>query len=155
MIVLWRLDDRLIHGQVIAVLVPQLNMDGIITVSKSVAGDAFRQELYRLACPPSLELQFATVADAISGYPAWSADSKRCMLLFDNPGEMLELAKAVGAPAEINLANLGCCSGRNAAFDSIYITEDEEKTLSELAKLGAQIYYQQVPGTKACEFKPE
>lgn len=155
MIALWRLDDRLIHGQVIAVLVPQLNLDGIITVSRAVAGDAFRQELYRMACPPSLALQFTSVANAIGNFAAWQGEGKRWLLLFENPHEMLELAKSVGAPAEVNLANLGCCSGRNAAFDSIYISEDEEKALWELAKLGTRIYYQQVPGAKACEFKPE
>ncbi len=155
MIVLWRLDDRLIHGQVIAVLVPQLNIEGIITISHAVAGDDFRQELYRLACPPSLSLKFTSVADAIANFAAWQADGKRWLLLFENPHEMLELAKTVGAPAEIILANLGCCSGRNAAFDSIYISEDEEKALQELAQLGSHIYYQQVPGVKACEFKPE
>jgi len=154
-IALWRLDDRLIHGQVIAVLVPQLNIDGIITVSKSVSGDTFRQELYRMACPPSLALQFASVAEATGSFAAWQAEGKRWLLLFENPYEMLELAQSVGAPAEVYLANLGCCSGRNAAFDSIYISEDEERALQELAKLGTHIYYQQVPGVKACEFKPE
>jgi mannose/fructose/N-acetylgalactosamine-specific phosphotransferase system component IIB len=155
MIVLWRLDDRLIHGQVIAVLVPQLNIDGIITVSQVVAGDAFRQELYRMACPPSLSLKFTSVTDAIGNYAAWQAEGKRWLMLFENPHEMLELAKSVGAPAEVYLANLGCCAGRNAAFDSIYISEDEEKALRELAALGSHLFYQQVPGVKACEFKPE
>jgi mannose/fructose/N-acetylgalactosamine-specific phosphotransferase system component IIB len=155
MIVLWRLDDRLIHGQVIAVLLPQLNLEGIITVSQAVAVDAFRQELYRMACPPSLSLQFTSVTEAACNYAAWQAEGRRWLLLFENPHEMLELAKAVGAPAEVDLANLGCCAGRNAAFDSIYISEDEEKALRELAKLGTRIYYQQVPGAKACEFKPE
>lgn len=155
MIALWRLDDRLIHGQVIAVLVPQLNIEGIITISRAVAGDAFRQELYRLACPPALELQFATVTDAVPKYPAWQKEETRWLLLFENPHEMLELAKTVGAPAEIDLANLGCCAGRNAAYDSIYINADEEKALRELAALGTRIYYQQIPGAKACEFKPE
>jgi mannose/fructose/N-acetylgalactosamine-specific phosphotransferase system component IIB len=154
MIVLWRLDDRLIHGQVITVLVPQLNIEGIITVSRVVAGDEFRRELYRLACPPTLEIQFATVADAIPQYTTWSAEGKRWLLLFDNPQEMLELAKAIGAPAEVNLANLGCSSSRNEAFESIYITAEEEQALRELSGLGTRIYYQQVPSVKACEYKP-
>jgi mannose/fructose/N-acetylgalactosamine-specific phosphotransferase system component IIB len=154
MIVLWRLDDRLIHGQVITVLVPQLNIEGIITVSRVVAGDEFRQQLYRLACPPQLEIQFAIVADAAANYKTWLVEEKRWLLLFDSPHEMLELAKAVGAPAEVNLANLGCSRERNEAFESIYITAEEEQALRELDQMGTRIYYQQVPSVKACEYKP-
>ena len=155
MIALWRLDDRLIHGQVLAVLVPQLKIDAIVTISKAVANDPFRIELYQLACPPELPLQFVDVPKAVELYVDWQKDSKRYLLVFDNPQEMLALAKEVGPPASINLANLGFHAGRTACFDAIYLDPEEEKILRELSALGVDLYYQQVPSCATCKFNPK
>jgi len=145
MIILWRLDDRLIHGQVISVLVPKLNIGAIATISKSIAEDTFRQELYRLACPHHLVLHFVSVDEASQHYEKWLHDSKRYILLFEKPQDMHLLAQMVGVPPEINLANLGHQAGREMLFESLYLDEAEKAALNSLTELGAKIFYQQVP----------
>ena len=63
-IVLCRVDDRLVHGQVVIGWGRPLGVEFIVLVDDSVAASPWEQELYRMAVPPELEIRFATVAEA-------------------------------------------------------------------------------------------
>lgn len=153
MISLWRLDDRLIHGQVLTVLVPGLSIGAIITVSTMTAGNTFKQDLFRLACPPDLTLYFLDAKATAEQYKQWAEESRHNLFLFDNPQEMLELAKTVGAPPKINLANLSMKPERQMKFDALYLNPTEENALDELARMGSELFYQQVPSAEALPYK--
>ena len=54
-----RLDDRLIHGQVVVGWGQPLNVAFIILVDDEVRDSAWEQDLYRMGVPPSIEVVFA------------------------------------------------------------------------------------------------
>ena len=63
-IVLCRVDDRLVHGQVVIGWGRPLGIDLIMLVDDTVAASAWEQELYRMAVSPEIEVRFVTVAEA-------------------------------------------------------------------------------------------
>ena len=63
-IVLCRVDDRLVHGQVVIGWGRPLGVELIVLVDDEVAASAWEQDLYRMAVPPEIEIRFATVAEA-------------------------------------------------------------------------------------------
>ena len=68
-IVLCRVDDRLIHGQVVIGWGGPLGIDLIMLVDDQVAGSDWEQELYRMAVTPEIEVRFVTMADAATRMP--------------------------------------------------------------------------------------
>ena len=65
-IVLCRIDDRLIHGQVVLGWGRPLGIERIVLVNDEVAASPWEQDLYRMAVPAEIELRFASIAAATS-----------------------------------------------------------------------------------------
>ena len=63
-IALYRIDDRLIHGQVVVGWGQPLGLGFIVLVDDEVASSEWEQELYRMGVPPEMSVQFSTVDDA-------------------------------------------------------------------------------------------
>ena len=59
-----RLDDRLIHGQVVVGWGHALGADRILLIDDHVSSNEWERELYRVGVPPGLEVEFSSVADA-------------------------------------------------------------------------------------------
>jgi len=62
---LYRIDDRLIHGQVVVGWGQPLNARFMVLVDDLVASSDWEKELYRMAVPPEMEIFFADVGAAV------------------------------------------------------------------------------------------
>ena len=65
-IVLARIDDRLIHGQVVTAWVKQTNGNRIVIADDPLTKDTFMQRLLKAAAPPGITVDILTTADAIN-----------------------------------------------------------------------------------------
>src|SRR3989475_9536141 len=64
-IALYRIDDRLIHGQVVVGWGKPLNVGFIVLVDDAVRASAWEQELYRMGVPADIEVVFASTEEAL------------------------------------------------------------------------------------------
>jgi mannose/fructose/N-acetylgalactosamine-specific phosphotransferase system component IIB len=76
-IVLFRVDERLIHGQVVVGWGERLHMDRIVVVDDELAGSAWEQELYCLGVPSRWTRAFAAWTMARPMFGAWAEDTRR------------------------------------------------------------------------------
>jgi mannose/fructose/N-acetylgalactosamine-specific phosphotransferase system component IIB len=76
-IVLLRVDERLIHGQVVVGWGGPLHADRIVIADDEIAGSPWEQELYCLGMPPEMEASFETLDDGAGGAPATGAPAGR------------------------------------------------------------------------------
>ena len=74
-LVLNRIDDRLIHGQVVVGWGQPLDVRFIVLVDDLVAASDWEKELYRMGVPPEMEVRFHSASDAAPRLDAWSATS--------------------------------------------------------------------------------
>ena len=74
---LYRIDDRLIHGQVVVGWGQPLNLGFIALVDDEVAGSEWEQELYRMGVPPDMDVFFATPDDASRQLDQWTRINAR------------------------------------------------------------------------------
>lgn len=147
-IVLCRVDDRLIHGQVVVGWGQPLGVTRIILVDNQVAGSDWEQELYRMAVTPEIRIEFATVAQAAAGMRAWQGDPQRTVLLTGDLETMAALHKA--DPATVHRINLGGIHhrpGRRERLPYLYLTDDEMRRLLALEAAGADVTAQDLPTT--------
>jgi mannose/fructose/N-acetylgalactosamine-specific phosphotransferase system component IIB len=145
-IVLNRVDDRLIHGQVVVGWGRPLGIDRIILVDDQVAESAWEQDLYRMAVPSEIELRFASVADASRSLAGWQAAPDRSLLLTGDIGTMAALHAADRVVMQaINLGGIHHRPGRRQRLPYLYLTDDELGCLRQLEARGARITAQDLP----------
>jgi mannose/fructose/N-acetylgalactosamine-specific phosphotransferase system component IIB len=145
-IVVNRVDDRLIHGQVVVGWGRPLGIELMILVDDQVAACGWEQELYRMAVPPEIELRFAALSQAAAELPAWQASPRRILLLTGDIATMAALHAAAGSVVNtINLGGLHHQPGRRQRLPYLYLTDDELTSLRALEATGARITAQDVP----------
>jgi PTS system mannose-specific IIB component/fructoselysine and glucoselysine-specific PTS system IIB component len=147
-IVLCRVDDRLIHGQVVVGWGQALGISRIILVDDQVAGSEWEQELYRMAVTPEITIEFATAAQGAAGLRGWQDDARRTVILTGDLDTMAALYKADPVLARrINLGGVHHRPGRRERLPYLYLTDDEMRRLQALEAAGAEISAQDLPTT--------
>jgi mannose/fructose/N-acetylgalactosamine-specific phosphotransferase system component IIB len=147
---LLRVDDRLVHGQVVIGWGRPLATKFIVLVDNAVRESDWEQDLYRMAVPDEVEVIFATTSEAIAHLPEWSADPRSGILLTADLATMAALHDALPALVRrINLGGLHHRPGRAERLRYIYLTEDDEALLRRLGSEGTEITAQDLPTAAA------
>ena len=147
-LVLCRIDDRLIHGQVVVGWGQTLGIDFIVLVDDEVADSEWEQDLYRMAVPPELEVLFAGTEVAGARLAEWDERSDRGLLLTGDIGTMARLYAADSEVVRtVNVGGLHHRPGRIQRLPYVFLTEDEAAELRALAASGAEVTAQDVPTT--------
>lgn len=143
---LLRVDDRLVHGQVVLGWGRPLAARFIVLVDDAVRHSDWEQSLYRMAVPDDVELIFADVPEAVAHLGEWAHDARPGMLLTADVRTMAALHDALPAIVhQINLGGLHHRPGRAERLRYIYLTPDDESLLRDLEHHGAEITAQDVP----------
>ena len=146
-LVLNRIDDRLIHGQVVVGWGQPLDIGFIVLVDDQVAASDWEQELYRMGTPPGIEVFFHSVSDATAALPRYRDDERRGILLTGDVESMLRLVRDAGV-REVNVGGIHHRAGRRQRLRYVFLTAEEERLLRQMAELGATVQAQDVPAAQ-------
>src|SRR5688572_13203136 len=146
---LYRIDDRLIHGQVVVGWGQPLDLRFIVLVDDEVAGSDWEQELYRMGVPPDMDVYFDAVDTAATNHEKYHNDERRGLLLTGDIGTMTRLVDATdGAIRRVNVGGIHHRPGRTQRLRYVFLTPDEESQLRELATRGLEVTAQDVPAAR-------
>lgn len=143
-IVLTRIDDRLIHGQVITAWAKITQGNRIIVVDDEIAEDPFMVKVLKMAAPSSIKVEIFTTHDAAVALQGEDT-GERVIILVKNPSTVLGLVQGGVSINELNLGGMGAMQGRKQLYRNISISEDEKNTFKELIALGVNVFVQIVP----------
>jgi D-glucosaminate PTS system EIIB component len=146
-LVLYRIDDRLIHGQVVVGWGQPLDIGFIVLVDDLVADAEWEQDLYRMGVPPEMDLYFHSATDAIAALPKYRADPRPGILLTGDIATMRRLVDNAGVNA-VNVGGIHSRAGRVQRLRYVFLSPDEERALRELSSRGAVVTAQDVPGAR-------
>lgn len=147
-LVLYRIDDRLIHGQVVVGWGQPLDIRFLVLVDNGVANSEWEQDLYRMGVPPEMELYFHTVEDAPLHLPTYRADPRKGILVTGDIETMHRLVSS-GDIASVNLGGIHYRAGRIQRLRYVFLSPDEALLLRALASHGVPVSAQDVPGARA------
>lgn len=149
-IVLFRVDERLIHGQVVVGWGERLHMDRIIVVDDELSGSAWEQELYCLGVPPSVDAVFVTAEEARKNLENWRADTRRIVVLVRDLPTLSRVAQDGDLKdEEINLGGIHFAPGRERVLPYLFLNADEQRQLREIAESGAIVAARDLPGSRS------
>jgi len=148
-IALYRIDDRLIHGQVVVGWGQPLELRFIVLVDDEVAVSEWEQELYRMGVPPEMTVYFTTVDAAASRLVTCARVPAPGIVLVGDIGTMGRLVEAApGRIAAVNVGGVHHAPGRTGRLRYVFLTPAEEQGLRDLAAHGVEVTAQDVPSAR-------
>jgi PTS system mannose-specific IIB component/fructoselysine and glucoselysine-specific PTS system IIB component len=149
-ILLTRVDDRLIHGQVVIGWGRPLALTRIVLVDRGVRSSPWEQELYRMAAPAEIALDFLAPEEAAPRLAEWSENRERVMVLAGSVATVAELVRlAPGGIHQVNLGGIHAGTGRTERLSYIHLTPEETAALKQLVEVGVEVIAQDVPSSRA------
>ncbi len=145
-VILARIDDRLIHGQVTVGWSERLNPDRILLANNAIAADPWQTRVYSSTVPPDIEVSILPVAKAAASIAEPGHLDERVLLLTGSAEEMSELVR-IGIPVnEINVGGLHFGPGKREMLPFVYVDRQDLKAFARLLEMGMTLSAQQVPG---------
>lgn len=145
---LFRIDDRLIHGQVVVGWGQPMRLGFIVLVDDEVASSEWERELYRMGVPPEVDVVFETVDGAAERIEEFAKDPRPGILLTGDVESMARLAGRCGRVRTVNLGGIHHRAGRVQKLRYIFLAPDEEGALRALEQTGIAVTAQDVPGAR-------
>jgi mannose/fructose/N-acetylgalactosamine-specific phosphotransferase system component IIB len=147
-IVLFRVDERLIHGQVVVGWGGPLHADRIVVADDEIAASPWEQELYCLGVPPEIQAEFATVGEARERVAEWKRGGRVIVLVRD-----VATARRVGeggalAGVEVNLGGIHHAEGRTRVLPYLHLGPGDGDALREIAASGAEVSARDLPASR-------
>lgn len=140
-----RVDERLVHGQIMTSWAKYLKLRRIVVVDDQVAKDEFMATVLGMSAPSGISIDILSVPDAANRLKGDKGD-ENTLLLFKRISAALELAKSLaGTPnelKELNLGNLGSVPGRTQITKNIFLSEEEKSEARELREMGVNVFLQ-------------
>lgn len=130
-VTVFRIDDRLIHGQIVTAWLAHADAKQIIVADDYAAGNSLQQTLLKMATPKNVALQILTVEDAIEFWNNDDSDQKT-LFLVKGPQQALEVVNAVEGIETVNVGNVNMKKGKTKVLDNLWLDEEEAKHFVEL-----------------------
>lgn len=143
-----RIDNRLVHGQVIEAWVPYLGAKSILVVNDELAADDLRQEIIRLAVPSGVDLLFTSV-DRIISFLDKNGQAKRkrgdILLLFATCEDVRRALQAGFSLTTVNIGNLHYSPGKQQLCPHVALSPEDIGCLKAFSKRGIHLDFRCVP----------
>ncbi len=131
-IIFTRIDNRLLHGQVVESWLPQIKAQEVVIVSREAASSRLMQKMLRLALPPSYGLHIFDETAAAKYLEGQSA--QKVFLLIDGFEALASLIKDGVKFEKVNIGNTEYQEGKKEYSQGIYLSEKEVPLVKDLAK---------------------
>ncbi len=146
--IFFRVDDRLIHGQVTEGWVKALNIDTIVVANNSIAEDEFQKSIYEFAVPPHVKALFLKISSIPSTVSLLEKEHKRAIFLFSSIDDVYSLVSGGFDLKELNLGGLRSVQQRKKLSSTIFLSDNEIDILKKILIKGIAVNVQVVPGEK-------
>lgn len=144
-----RVDDRLIHGQVVVGWARPLGIRRIVLVDDAVRASEWEQQIYRVGVPSDVAVEFASVAEAVAALPTWAQAAEAVLILVGDVETLFRMCtQAPNLVRRVNLGGLHHSDGRSRRADYVYLSANEEALLRQLAGSGVEVTAQALPSSK-------
>src|SRR5512135_1816152 len=112
MAVFARIDDRLIHGQVVEGWVNFLKATTILVADDKVAANPLQRSIMEIAVPQGLKVIIGTVDEICRRLHAPDLEKERVILLFSNPADVLRSLRCGIACEALNIGGMHYVPGK-------------------------------------------
>jgi mannose/fructose/N-acetylgalactosamine-specific phosphotransferase system component IIB len=134
-----RVDDRLIHGQVVAIWLRTLGAKRIVIVDDKTARDEFLREILELAAPPGVPVEVHDVAAGTERARELASSPEPVFVIMRSPVTALRMREAGVDFPLLNVGGIGAGPGRKPLYRNISASPDELEAMRRLEAMGTRV----------------
>jgi len=144
-IVLIRVDDRLIHGQVMTGWIKVTQANRILIIDDLTARNPFMKNVLEMVAPTSVRLDVCTIDQAQSELMKDSSAGERVLILVKSPLTLRTFVERGEITREIIVGGIGMGPGRSSFYKNISVSTEELEALKYFVSRGVKVFMQVVP----------
>jgi mannose/fructose/sorbose-specific phosphotransferase system IIB component len=141
-----RIDDRLIHGQVVVGWVKALGIGRLVVVNDAIAANSMQKTLMEMAVPTGLKVSFFTVEEAARKCLPGGEHPEKGLLLFSNPSDVLGFVQKGALLSSVNVGGMHFCEGKQQVSKTVCVNDRDVEAFRELKGRGIELEVRAVPG---------
>lgn len=145
-IIFARVDDRLIHGQIVQAWLPELNIDEVLIPCAKGQESCLNRAMLRLSLPYEYEL---TILDTASAVRYADASKRRIFLLMGSLQEAADLIKDGLQLKSINIGGMHFKDGAQKLEEHVFLDDTDKRFLRLMRDLGIAIETRAVPNSSS------
>lgn len=145
-IILTRIDNRLIHGQVATQWSGVLGINLLLVANDKVSTDQMRQGLMNMAAPSYAQTRYFTIQKTIDIIDKASPNQK-IFIICETPQDVLRLVEGGVPIKKVNIGNMHMADGKRQVATSVAVDDDDVATFKRLQELGVELEIRRVPDT--------
>lgn len=144
-ILLTRIDNRLIHGQVATQWTNYIGANLILVANDEVAGNKMRQGLMDMAAPTGVATRYFTIEKTINVIHK-AADRQKIFIVCESPQDVLKLVEGGVPITKVNIGNMHMAEGKRQVAGVVCVDDSDVAAFRELRERGVELEIQKVPG---------
>lgn len=145
-IVLTRIDNRLIHGQVATQWTSTVGANLLLVANDEIAGNKMRQGLMDMAAPNGVATRYFSIQKTIDVIHK-ASEKQHIFLILENPEDAVRLVEG-GVPIKrLNIGNMHMSEGKRQVATSVAVDDEDVAAFKKLQDLGVELFIQRVPST--------
>jgi mannose/fructose/N-acetylgalactosamine-specific phosphotransferase system component IIB len=150
-VVLFRVDDRLVHGQVIASWGRVYSPSRIIIISDAIARSSWERDLYATAVPAGVAFDVWSVEEARKEFLSCDAAAEKVFVIVEDLETVTRLVEGGTPIREVKLGGIHHDEGRREVLPYLYLSREDRERLRWLSDRGMNITGQDVPSAPAVD----
>ena len=143
-IVLTRIDNRLIHGQVATQWSGSIGANLILVANDDVAANTFRQGLMDMAAPSYAQTRYWTIEKTITTIHK-ASPSQHIFIVCETPTDVLRLVEGGVPIKKVNIGNMHMAEGKRQVATSVAVDDADVAAFKKLQELGVELEIRRVP----------
>lgn len=143
-ILLTRIDNRLIHGQVATQWNSSVGSNLILVANDKVANDKMRQGLMDMAAPSGVATRYFTLDKTIEVIHK-AADRQKIFIICESPADVLKLIEGGVPIKKVNIGNMHMAEGKRQVATSVAVDDGDVAAFKRMQELGVDLEIRRVP----------
>ncbi|MGG5319035.1 PTS system mannose/fructose/N-acetylgalactosamine-transporter subunit IIB [Enterococcus sp. AZ072] len=147
-IVLTRIDDRLIHGQVMTAWVKKTRANQILIIDDDVAKDEFMREVLKMSAPNGIDIVVQGLDDAVVFLNQQGDKNKRLIILVKGPAVIEKLLESGIAIDKLIVGGMGAKAERRVLYKNISASDEERAVFKRMIDRNIPVMIHIIPDQK-------
>jgi mannose/fructose/N-acetylgalactosamine-specific phosphotransferase system component IIB len=141
-----RIDDRLIHGQVVLGWARALKPDRILVANDRIAKNSWERKFYTSSVPSHIKVSFLGLEETARQLLNNLFKNESVMILIESVEDLYSIVELGVTLNEVNVGGLHYREGSHEVLSYVFLTDEDKSYLRELVKRGVTLLAQDVPG---------
>lgn len=143
-ILLTRIDNRLLHGQVATQWTKHIGANLILVANDEVAGNKMRQNLMDMAAPNGVATRYWSIQKTIDNIHK-AADRQLIFIICESPEDVLRLVEGGVPIKEVNVGNMHMAEGKRQVAGVVAVDDKDVEAFEKLRDAGVELEIRKVP----------